>query len=293
MSGNNQPFALFVCGPQTLIFELADQLGFEGEISADAVSIFEDSPNLFHLQALYRQEKQASQALAGLSVPENCEAFITQLPNEDWVRKSQEGLPPVFAGRFCVYGAHSADEIPDDIEHPILIEAGQAFGTGHHGTTKGCLLLFDELLSNGFKPDRILDLGCGAGTLAIAASMALKIQSLATDIDPDAVEVTAKNAQVNGVDMLIEAVCVDGFSDPVFTDRKFDLIFANILAGPLMGLAPEISAHMAPGSAVILSGILDEQAEKVATAFTACELDIKKGPSLSGWTSLLGRKFSA
>ena len=145
MTITSQPFALFIRGPQLLIFDLADTLGFDGDMSADAVSIFEDAGHTYHLQALYSSQESADSALASLSIPDECEAFIAQFPDEDWVRKSQEGLPPVFAGRFCVFGAHSQSDISQDIPFPILIEAGQAFGTGHHGTTKGCLLLFDEL----------------------------------------------------------------------------------------------------------------------------------------------------
>ena len=136
-------------------------------------------------------------------------------------------------------------------------------------------------------------MGCGAGTLAIAAALALETEILATDIDPDAVSVTNRNAIINKAEQFIHANCVNGFDDPVFADRKFDLIFANILAGPLVGLAPEISEHLEEHGQVILSGILDEQADKVAAAFSDQNLDIKKGPSLSGWTSLLGKKRSA
>ena len=127
------------------------------------------------------------------------EHFITQLPDEDWVAKSQAGLPPVEAGRFWIHGAHDADKIPTDIPWPVKIEAGAAFGTGHHGTTKGCLLIFDDLLKQNYRPNKILDLGCGAGTLAIAAAKALSINILATDIDADAVSVTLQNANINKV----------------------------------------------------------------------------------------------
>ena len=284
------PFALFVRGPQDLIFDLSDELGFSDVMQALALSVFEDGPETYHLQALYSSKADAKTAMASLSIPANCEAFISQLPDEDWVSKSQQGLPPVFAGRFCVFGAHSESEVPQDTPFPIRIEAGAAFGTGHHGTTKGCLLLLDELLKLNAVPDSILDLGCGAGTLAIGAAMALNQRVLATDIDPEAVEVTIENAKVNGVANRINAKCVNGFDDDVFTDRQFDLIFANILAGPLMSLAPEISGFLAPGGHTILSGILDEQAGKVAGVFEDNDISIKKGPSLSGWTSLLGYK---
>ena len=284
------PFALFIRGTKSAAFEVSDQLGFDSEMQALAVSLFEDGPETMHVQALFETEAQAQACLDGLTFPSDMESFITQLPNEDWVSKSQAGLPPVEAGRFWLFGTHDAANIPAEVPFPIEINAGLAFGTGHHGTTKGCLLIFDGLLNKGFNPERVLDLGCGAGVLAIAAAKALKRDVLATDIDQDAVDVTLQNAQVNDVSEYVKSYQADGFDSPELKDKQFDLIFANILAGPLMGLAPDIAAALAPGGKVILSGILDEQAETVAEAFTKKGLKVSLQPSLSGWTSLLGVK---
>ena len=286
------PFALFIRGSKTAAFEISDQLGFDTQTEALAISIFEDGLDTMHVQALFETEAQAQSCLGGLKFPEDMECFITQLPNEDWVSKSQAGLPPIEAGRFWLYGSHDKDIIPASIPYPIEINAGLAFGTGHHGTTKGCLLIFDRLLDEGFNPDRILDLGCGAGVLAIAAARALGRRILATDIDPDAVTVTLENARVNDVSQYIQSYQADGFESPHLKGQSFDLIFANILARPLMGLAPDIIQAMAPGGTVILSGILDEQAEMVANAFIEKGLEITPQPSLSGWTSLLGSRPS-
>jgi len=284
------PFALFIRGTKDAAFEVSDQLGFESEMTALAVSLFEDGPDTMHVQALFETEDQAQACLSGLKVADEMESFITQLPDEDWVSKSQAGLPPVKAGRFWLYGSHDKDDIPADIPFPIEINAGLAFGTGHHGTTKGCLLIFDDLLTGGFDPARVLDLGCGAGVLAIAAAKALKRDILATDIDQDAVDVTLQNAQVNDVKAYIQSHQADGFDSPVLAGGQFDLIFANILAGPLMALAPDIAKALAPGGHVILSGILDEQAETVTQVFIEKGLKVSPQPSLSGWTSLLGQK---
>ncbi len=284
------PFALFIRGSKNDAFEMSDQLGFESNIEALAVSLFEDGPDTMHVQALFETEVQAQACLDGLRVPSAMECFITQLPDEDWVSKSQAGLPPVEAGRFWLYGSHDRDIIPDYVPFPIEINAGLAFGTGHHGTTKGCLMMFDRLLQSGFTPLHILDLGCGAGVLAIAAAKALNQTILATDIDPDSVDVTLENAGLNEVSEYIECYQADGFDSPHLNGRHFDLIFANILAGPLMGLAPDITKALAPGGRVILSGILDEQAETVTNAFIEKGLRISPQPSLSGWTSLLGVK---
>ena len=284
------PFALFIRGAKDAAFEISDQLGFDSEMEALAVSLFEDGPETMHVQALFETEAQAQACLEGLKFPNDMECFITQLPNEDWVSKSQAGLPPIEAGRFWLFGTHDKDNIPQHVPFPIEINAGLAFGTGHHGTTKGCLLIFDGLLSNGFNPKRILDLGCGAGVLAIAAAKALSRDILATDIDQDAVDVTLQNAVGNDVSKHIHSYQADGFDSPHLKDQQFDLIFANILAGPLMGLAPDIATALAPGGKVILSGILDEQAETVIEAFTKKGLKVTPQPSLSGWTSLLGQK---
>lgn len=284
------PFALFIRGSKEDTFEVSDQLGFDSDMEALAISIFEDGPETMHVQALFETEAQAQACLGGLKFPNDMEAFITQLPDEDWVSKSQAGLPPVKAGQFWLFGTHDADNIPADVPFPVEINAGLAFGTGHHGTTKGCLLIFNGLLSSGFNPERVLDLGCGAGVLAIAAAKALSRDILTTDIDPDAIDVTLQNAAVNGVSEHIHSYQVDGFDSPYLKGQKFDLIFANILAGPLMELAPDIAAALAPGGKVILSGILDEQAETVMVVFKEKGLKVTPQPSLSGWTSLLGQK---
>ncbi len=284
------PFALFIRGTTSAAFDVSDQLGFDTEITALAVSLFEDGPNMMHIQALFGSQKEAQDCLSALVFPEDMESFITQLPDEDWVSKSQAGLPPVNAGRFCIHGTHDKGNISRETPYPIEINAGLAFGTGHHGTTKGCLLIFDELLQDGFAPKTVLDLGCGAGVLAIAAAKALRQTITATDIDQDAVDVTRQNAAVNEVSDFITSYQADGFGSPQLNGQSFELIFANILAGPLMGLAPDIAAALAPKGKVILSGILDEQADKVTQAFIKEGLEIAHQPSVSGWTSLLGTK---
>lgn len=299
-----QPWALTLSGPNAHIFDIGEALGFNELTEALSVSIFEaettaagNSPRST-AQALYETQAEAQKALAALNLPAiesaqaPIEADITQLPREDWVSLSQQGLAPVCAGRFWVYGSHDAQAVPQEAVHPLMIDAGMAFGTGHHGTTKGCLLIFDALLDGGFAPKTVLDLGCGAGTLAIAAALTLpqRTDILATDIDADAVAVTAANAVLNGLPDRIYAAQADGFQSPVFKGRMFELVFANILAGPLMGLAPDIARVTAPGGHIILSGIIDEMAAEVTHVFEAEGLSITAQPSIEGWTSLRADK---
>lgn len=188
------------------------------------------------------------------------------VPDIDWVAKSLEGLRPVRAGRFLVYGSHDREQLlPDDIG--IEIEAGQAFGTGHHGTTSGCLEMIEEVAASE-QPKNALDLGAGSAVLAIAIAKLGKIPVLATDIDPVAVEVAAENIRLNGVAGLVEAVTATGFDHPAIRDRgPFDLIVGNILAGPLTDLAPDMARHTAAGGSLILSGILERQGEGVLAAY--------------------------
>ncbi|MDC0422521.1 50S ribosomal protein L11 methyltransferase, partial [Hellea sp.] len=180
---------------------------------------------------------------------------------------------------------------PKNIKWPVEINAGLAFGTGHHGTTKGCLLELDRLLEEGFFPKKVLDLGCGAGTLAIATAKALKLNIIATDIDSDAVEVTLFNARINNVSKFIKCYKLDGVKNSKLQKNTFDLIFANILSGPLIKLSEGIVDILCPNGKVILSGILDDQSELVSRAFINCGLEIEKKSSISGWTSITGRKI--
>lgn len=265
-------------------YQLAEKLGFLEESEAQSVSLFDQGDKKL-VEAIYLSEAEA------LTAQKKCGGEVSAIVDKDWVSEVQSGLPAVKAGRFFVYGSHEKDNIPGDIKHPILIDAGMAFGTGHHGTTKGCLVIFDELLSDGFSPSKVLDLGCGAGILAIAAAKALPNSDiLASDIDGDAVEVSLENARFNEAGGKLTVVQADGFDAPSLLDKQFDLVFANILAGPLMGLAPDIYKATAPNGQVILSGILTEQAETVAAAFKAAGFNVTPKLTLDEWTSLLAIK---
>src|SRR5476649_2727982 len=210
---------------------------------AQAVLIVEE-PFADHavVEALYTDAPDAAylSRITGLDIK------VDPLPDQDWIRLSQEGLPPVRAGRFFVYGAHDAGTVPHGVI-PMKIEAGLAFGTGHHETTALCLAVLSELArTRRFR--NVLDLGCGTGLLAIGAAKLWRRRVLASDIDVVAVEVTRENARANGEAPLVRAFTADGLVHPaIAAAAPFDLIIANILASPLTRLAPEIAHALAPG----------------------------------------------
>ncbi|WP_316206375.1 MULTISPECIES: 50S ribosomal protein L11 methyltransferase [unclassified Bradyrhizobium] len=207
---------------------------------------------------------------------------------KDWVKASLDDLVPVPAGRFIVHGSHDRARVPPN-KLGIEIEAALAFGTGHHGTTRGCLLLLDHLLKS-YQPRRVLDLGTGTGVLAIAAAKARRQAILASDIDPASVAVARDNARINGVAPLVQVIGATGFSAPDFGRRgPFDLVMANILANPLRQLAGPMRRHLAPSAHVILSGLLTPQARGVVAAYRARGLVPVREWRIEGWSSLLLR----
>lgn len=211
---------------------------------------------------------------------------IEILPDVDWVSKSLEGLQPVRAGRFLVHGSHDRGRVlPGDIA--IEIDAGQAFGTGHHGTTAGCLEMLDWVLRSR-KVKNALDLGTGSGVLAIATRKIAPVPVLATDIDPVAVRVARENARNNGVGAGLDFATAPGFHHDSFRKAgPFDLIIANILARPLMKMAPALVRHLAPGGTVILSGILASQRWKVLSAYNGQKLAHRRTIWRNGWVTIV------
>jgi ribosomal protein L11 methyltransferase len=207
----------------------------------------------------------------------------------DWVKASLEDLVPVPAGRFVVHGQHDRDRIAPN-KLGIEIEAALAFGTGHHGTTRGCLLLLDHVLK-AWRPRRVLDLGTGTGVLAIAAAKALHENVLASDIDPVSVLVARENARANQTGHLVQMIHATGFAAPQFAQRgPFDLVLANILANPLRQMATPMARHLAPSGMVILSGLLTHQAPAVIAAYRARGLVPLRHLRIEGWSSLLLRR---
>ena len=271
-------------------FALLERLEAELRIDAVAITINEtdEAKAIWETVAWFgtRSEAEAAREVIGIET-----AAIAEVENRDWVRESLAGLAPVSAGRFFLHGSH--DRALRRVGGIAMeIDAGTAFGTGHHGTTKGCLLAFDTLLKRQ-RPARVFDLGTGTGVLALAAAKALRHKVLATDIDAEAVRVTALNAGHNGVGPLIKAVTAAGLHAPaVHAHAPFDLIFANILAKPLERLATGISELLAPGGHVILSGLTRDQERWILACYRARGLILVQALRLDNWVVLVMQRKS-
>ena len=244
------------------------------EPPADAVSITKDDPAVsdddaeWRLEAYFEKRPDIDKIDDFLkqhaSLPKGA---LEELPDIDWVAHSLEGLGVVRCGRFVLYGVHDADKLPEeDGDVPIRIDANLAFGTGHHPTTAGCLTLLDRFA--GWAPKSVLDLGCGSAVLAIAAAKVWNRPILASDIDADSVAIAQENAQLNGVGEQLKLVEAAGFDHAdIAAAAPFDFIFANILAGPLSELAPDMARHTVKNGRVMLAGLMKEQEETVTQAY--------------------------
>ncbi|MGY6410073.1 MAG: 50S ribosomal protein L11 methyltransferase [Alkalilacustris sp.] len=228
-------------------------------------------------------------ALALLAAAHGARDFaVSELPETDWVAHVRRELSPVEAGRFFVHGSHDAERVPAG-RIALLIEAAMAFGTGHHGTTLGCLRALDRL-ADGWTPASVADIGAGTAVLAMAAARVWPgARVVASDLDPVATEVACANLAVNGLEGRVTCLTAAGYDAPELAG-PFDLILANILMGPLIALAPATAAHLAPGGRAILSGLLTEQAGAVLAAHTAAGLALEDREDLGEWSTLILRR---
>lgn len=227
-------------------------------------------------------------ALALLAKAHGARDFtVSELPETDWVAHVRRELSPVVAGRFFVYGQHDADKVPAGAV-ALRIEAAMAFGTGHHGTTLGCLTALEEMLTAGVVKKNVADIGCGTAVLAMAAARVWPAPVIASDIDEVAVEVARANTAANGLDDRVHVIEAAGFDHPdLSAAAPFDLVFANILKGPLIALAPDMSRHISPGGHAILSGILNPQAKDVVEAYEAQGFKAISTREIGDWTTLV------
>jgi ribosomal protein L11 methyltransferase len=263
----------------------------EPEPTGIGVFEVEDGSGLFEVAAYFTDEPDRA-GLAVLAMVHGVQDFnVSDVPNEDWVAKVRRDLPPVDAGRFFVYGSHDADKVPAG-KVPLLIEAAMAFGTGHHGTTLGCLRAFDRMVDAGFVPQNAVDIGCGTAVLAMAAAHISPNVVLASDIDPTAVEVAAANVAANNLTGRVDCLIAAGFDAPALAQAApFDLVFANILKGPLIAIAEDMAKATQPGGTAILSGILNEQADAVVEVYARAGFNETRRDSIVDWTTLTLTKF--
>lgn len=230
-------------------------------------------------------------ALALLAAAHDAKPFVvSELPDTDWVAKVRRELVPVHAGRFYVYGSHDADTVPEGVE-PLLIEAAMAFGTGHHGTTQGCLRALDRLIEAGVTCHKVADIGCGTAVLAMGAARVWPETVFASDMDQVAVDVAEANVAANGLAGRVVCLEAMGFEHPQLLDAApFDLVFANILKQPLIDLAPDMARHLVPGGFAILSGILNDQGDEVAEVYARNGINTWHREEIGDWTTLTLRK---
>lgn len=280
-------------GPRAAIETAWDTLAWTDPSPAGAVDAKEDTRLTWRLDA-YAETRDDADACAELirEVAPDLNPVIEALPDRDWVTLSLEGLPPVEAGRFIVAGSHALTRSAPG-KTDILIEAGPAFGTGHHGTTLGCLLGFEHVLRSGV-PQKVLDVGTGSGVLAIAAIKSGAKRAIGTEIDEQSVNVANENARKNNVANRFRTYHTRGAGNQLIrSTAPFDLVFANILARPLIGLAPEITSMVSEDGHVILSGLLTRQEPLVRAAYTSRGMDLVKRIRKDGWSTLVLRRSAA
>lgn len=289
-----ETFLARITTDRTLAHCLADALAEELDPETCAVSLFEDGAR-WTVEAAFNDEPDRT-LIAGIVArvagadSANTIAFST-IAVRDWVKASLEGLAPVRAGRFVVHGSHDRARVRSN-EIGIEIEAALAFGTGHHGTTHGCLLAFEALRKAGRNAQRwrILDVGTGTGLLAIAAARALRVPVLASDNDTTAVAVARDNARLNHAASLIHACTAEGVDAGSIRRGRYDLIFANILEAPLRRMSAPLSGLLASGGRLILSGLLPAHAPGVIAAYRRQGLRLQTRLMLDGWVTLIMRR---
>ena len=256
------------------------------------VGVFEleDGSGLWEVGAYFTEEPDEIALTLMAAAFGAAEFALSELPEIDWVAHVRRELKPVEAGRFFVYGSHDAEKLPAD-RIGLLIEAAMAFGTGHHGTTLGCLRALDRLATGGFHGKNVIDVGCGTAVLAMGAAKIWPETVLATDIDQVAVDVAEANVVANGLAGRVECLEAMGFDhDLIHARAPYDLVFANILKGPLIQIAPDMARHTEAGSLAILSGLLNTQAADVLAAYQAAGFTEVEREEIGDWTTLVLRR---
>lgn len=264
----------------------------EPEPTGVGVFEIEDDSGLWEVGAYFLEQPNTA-VLELLAMAFDAKPFVlSELPEIDWVAHVRRELSPVEAGRFFVFGSHDADKVPAG-RVALQIEATVAFGTGHHGTTLGCLRAFDRLIDQGFAPAKVADIGCGTAVLALAAAAVLPdALVIASDIDEVAVDVARANVAINNLQGRIDCLEAAGFAHPrLAAAAPYDLVFANILKGPLVELAQPMAQHVAQNGLIILSGLLVVQADSITDAYIAAGFAPVAREDLGEWSALVMRRL--
>ncbi|HSZ50406.1 MAG TPA: 50S ribosomal protein L11 methyltransferase [Caulobacteraceae bacterium] len=283
-----QPIQIVARGPRAIAEAAAAAMEADPALESATYSIIEEDEDagVWRIDAYPTTEEEA-EGLSTHLARYDLRVAKEALADADWLAMALSGLPPVRAGRFFIFGVHDRGRVPPNAVN-LRIEAGAAFGTGHHGTTVGCLIAYDRLLKAGRYP-RVLDVGTGTGVLAIAADRTGSAVSVGTDIDRVSVRIARENAKVNHA--ASRFVAANGLGNAlVRAHAPYDLVFANILARPLVGLAQDIRGALRPGGTVILSGLLRSQARMVLAAYRSRGFRLERRVGRDAWATLVLRR---
>lgn len=288
---SHNPVQIIARGSRAAAEAAAEAIDSDIQLEGATYSILEEDEDrdIWRIDAFPTSEEEVEALTTRLAGHPGVSVKIEPLADADWLAMSLSGLPPVRAGRFFVYGAHDQGRVPPNAVN-LKIDAGAAFGTGHHGTTVGCLVAYDQLLKRE-RFEKVLDVGCGTGVLAIAAARTGAALAVGTDIDAPSVRIANENARLNQAHARF--VHASGLNDiRVRAGAPYDLVFANILAPPLVALSQDIKMSLRIGGVAILSGLLRTQERRVSAAYLSRGFRLERRIHRDAWSALVLRRVA-